>query len=387
MSRRTKVVGARAPILWLFIVVAFLLAAGLAVGGLVIYPQLQERRETQVRLDEAEQHYQAGVAFQNVGDWAAAEEEFKQVIALDANYKDAQTQLAEVRSKLAESAATVTAVAMAQAERAQADAQATAAAAPTVTAEALEAHYQKGLGYMNIGRWEEARAELEQVFEKDPNYKEVQAKLAEIKAIIPTSTPPPTATYTPSPTPTPCTQFEEARIEKAVASSVWDQEYMPDKAVDGDLDSGWWAASDKREGEWIELRLASACQVAKLEILNGYLPNWSPNPRAKSLILIFSDGSRQTISLYDNVKALQEVDLEPTWTSSIRFVVNSVYPGSQYQGPVSTRSRSTVVSNGARETWLRNKRGNHVTDADSGCPWPGSHLEQPRGDHCLLQRT
>lgn len=195
-----------------------------------------------------------------MGDWAAAEGEYKQIISIDANYKDVQTRLAQMRAKIAEGAATATAVAIAQAERAQADAQATAAAAPTVTAEALEAHYQKGLGYMSIGRWEEAKAELEQVFETDPNYKEVQVKLAEIKAIVPTATPPPTATYTPSPTPTPCTEFEEARIEKTEASSVWDQEYMPEKAVDGDLNSGWWAASDKREGEWIELRLASACQ-------------------------------------------------------------------------------------------------------------------------------
>jgi tetratricopeptide (TPR) repeat protein len=93
-----------------------------------------------------------------------------------------QAQLAEVKARLAESKATATAVAIAQAEQAQVEAQATAAAAPTATAEALEVHYQKGLGYMNIGRWEEAEAELEQVFEVDPNYKEVQGRLAELKA-------------------------------------------------------------------------------------------------------------------------------------------------------------------------------------------------------------
>jgi tetratricopeptide (TPR) repeat protein len=72
---------------------------------------------------------------------------------------------------LAGSAATATAVA-----------QATVAAGPTATAAALEAHYQKGLGYMNIGRWQEARAELEQVFAVNPNYNDVQAKLKEAEA-------------------------------------------------------------------------------------------------------------------------------------------------------------------------------------------------------------
>jgi len=73
--------------------------------------------------------------------------------------------------------------------------------------------------------------------------------------------------------------------------------------------------------------------VAKLEILNGFPPSWSDNTRVKSLTLIFSDGSKQTHPLYDNVATLQEVVLEPTWTSSIRFVVDSVYPGRRAHAP------------------------------------------------------
>lgn len=251
MSQRTKVVGTRAPIIWLLIVIAVVAMAALAVGGLVIYPQLQKEQD-------AEQHYQAGIAFQDVRDWEAAEAEYKQVISIDANYKDVQTRLAEAKSKQQEALATVQAKAAQATATAQARAEATAAAATaearlaqatsvattataqamatvqaqeakaaataeariaqatsvaaTATAQAratvqaqeakaaataealaqLEAHYQKGLGYINIGRWEEAKAELEQVFEVDPNYKEVQAKLAEVEAevakLIPTAT-------------------------------------------------------------------------------------------------------------------------------------------------------------------------------------------------------
>ena len=220
MSQRTKVVGTRAPIIWLLIIIALIIIAGLAVVGLVVYPRYQSQQQ-------AEQHYQAGVAFQDVSDWEAAEAEFKQVVSIDANYKDAQTQLAEVKTRLAESRATATAVAIAQAEQAQTNAHATATAearatamaqavAATATATTVEAHYQKGLAYINLQKWAEAQLELQAVFEVDPNYKEVQTKLAEVEVRIakltPTATPePPTpeATNTPVATTTPESLFSD----------------------------------------------------------------------------------------------------------------------------------------------------------------------------------
>ena len=220
MSQRTKVVGTRALVVWLLIIIAVVVVAALAVGGLVVYPRFQEQRAEQARLAEVERHYQAAVAFQDVGDWVAAEAEYKQVVTFDADYKDAKTRLAEVKARLAENEATATAVAIAQAEQARADAQATAtaqaqatattkASAIAATAEVLEAQYQRGLGYINREKWAEAKAELEQVFVADPNYKEAQAMRAEVEAkleelSIPTATLTPTPTDTPLPgTPTP----------------------------------------------------------------------------------------------------------------------------------------------------------------------------------------
>jgi len=102
MSQRTKVVGTRSFIVWLLIIIVVVMIAALAVGGLVVYPHLQDQRAEQARLAEVERHYQAGVAFQDVGDWEAAEVEFKQVVTLSANYKDTKTRLAEVKAKLVE---------------------------------------------------------------------------------------------------------------------------------------------------------------------------------------------------------------------------------------------------------------------------------------------
>jgi len=178
MPQRIKVVGARAPILWLLIVVALVLVAALAVGGLIIYPRLQ-----------VEQHYQAGVAFEDVGDWDKAASKYEQVISADAGYKDAQVRLAQVKTRLVESKATATAV------------------AAIATMDALEAHYQQGLAYINQTKWPEAQAELQAVFEIDPNYKDIQAQLgvvnSEVMKLIPTPTPTPPATPTPRGTPTP----------------------------------------------------------------------------------------------------------------------------------------------------------------------------------------
>ena len=249
MSQRTKVTGTRSCVLWLLVLIAVVLLVGVAAGALFILPQIRAGQAS-------EQHYQAGITFQNIGDWAAAEEEYKQVIALDASYKDVQTRLAEVKARLAESAATATAMAVAQAEQAradaqatssaavtatamaQADAQATAAAAPTATAEALEAHYQKGLGYMNMRRWEEAKAELSQVFEVDPNYKDVQAKLMEVEAEIAKLTP--AAAPTPIATPTtllPVRLFSDSSW-KSSAEEAPGWEALP-------FDDSWWSTVEE----------------------------------------------------------------------------------------------------------------------------------------------
>lgn len=220
MSRRTKIAGTRPIVTWLLATIVLVLVVGLGAGVFIVYPQYQERQAAQATVEQVETHYQAGVAFQSVGDWEKAAGEYERVIQVKPNYKDVQTRLAEVKAKQAEAQAQATAVAVARVTEvavqtratATAQAQATAVAqvaGATATADAVEAHYQKGLAYINLGKWDEAKAELEQVFTADPNYKEVQVKLAEVEAklaevqeLTPTAIPPPTLT------PQPATQSE-----------------------------------------------------------------------------------------------------------------------------------------------------------------------------------
>ena len=283
MSQRTKIVGTRSLVVWLLIIIVVVMVAALAVGGLVVYPRLQEQRAEQARLAEVERHYQAAVAFQDVGDWVAAEAEYKQVVTFDADYKDAKTRLAEVKARLAEKEATATAVAIAQAEQARAEAEATATAqaqatataktsAIAATAQALEAQYQRGLGYISLKKWIEAKAELEQVFAADPNHKEVQAKLAEVEAEIAklTPTPMPTPVVTPTPTTTPTVPCGVIPHERCIPSPLvirpkglplltganmpnWSKSDVADPMVlylDEVLHL-WFAGFAKSEGKWV----------------------------------------------------------------------------------------------------------------------------------------
>ena len=254
MAQRKSIRGSRSSVLWLVIILVLVLAIALAAVVFVIGPEqelaIQATATAQAHASEVQRAYDAGVAFATAGDWEKAAEEFARVIAMEPAYKDAAARLAETRTKVeaAKAAATTQAIAMArqvaatataeaivQAEQAQVEAhatatvqaqataeaqandRATAVAAPTATAEALEVRYQKGLGYINMGRWDEAKAELEQVFEVDPGYKDVQARLVDVEArladiraltstatLVPTNTPTPattatTATSTPTP--------------------------------------------------------------------------------------------------------------------------------------------------------------------------------------------
>jgi len=273
MSQKHTISGRRPALIWLSILIALVVLVALVVIVLFIYPNYQ-------RQQQVEQHYQAGVAFQDMGDWDKAVEAFEKVITLDAIYKDAPTRLAEVKSKQQEVLATAQAKAAQTTATAQARAEATAAAATaepkivqatsvaatatararatlqaqeaeaTATAEALaqlEAHYQKGLGYMNIGRWEEAKAELEQVFEADPNYKEVQAKLGEVEEKLTeirarTPTPMPT-------TPTPTSFSTMVVVESQPAWTNTGVELQQGDSVRIEYVSGQWKA-DGTDGRW-----------------------------------------------------------------------------------------------------------------------------------------
>lgn len=157
----------RSCVLYIVILAALILIiAGIALV-LFVLPEQERQRQ-------AEQRYQAGVAFQATGDLDKAKSEYEQVIMIDANYKDVQTRLADVQEQR------------------------------------KVYHYQRGMDYMNAGQYAEAVEEFKIVMGLDTRYKDVQArlneaeaKLAEVRALTPTAVPVPTSTPTATPGPSP----------------------------------------------------------------------------------------------------------------------------------------------------------------------------------------
>ena len=90
----------------------------------------------------------------------------------------------------------------AQSTAALADAQATAAHAPTATYQAITERYLRGIEAGEIGDWFTALAEFRAVFEVDPDYADVDDRIAQALAAL-TPTPTLTLTNTPAASSTP----------------------------------------------------------------------------------------------------------------------------------------------------------------------------------------
>jgi len=148
----------------------------------------------------------------------------------------------------------------------------------------LEAHYQKGLAYARLERWDEAKAELDQVVTRDPAYKDAQARLAEVEQAIrrrATATPPPpmaTATVTPRPK----AVVEVATGKPATASGFWrysdSHSYPPVNVVDrrieepdgcGSGSTTYWLLPDYQTG-WVQIDLQQNYNIVKLRWLNTH---------------------------------------------------------------------------------------------------------------------
>jgi hypothetical protein len=199
------------------------------------------------------------------------------------------------------------------------------AVAPTVTAEFFEFHYQKGVGYMNINRWAEARSELELIFEIDPNYRDVQDRLKEIYTQVEPSTPLPSSTG-PLTSATPTIQ-----LVPAISTETSFTETVDDVLYTGEQQAWDFAATSQdtvllsfeARIDWHQL----AGGTPVLEITVNDKPITGEFLVNKPMTFTYADGRR--IPYYDlNVTA----NPEPYWNVfySPDFVSNNV-PGSGYQ--------------------------------------------------------
>ena len=111
--------------------------------------------------------------------------------------------------------------------------------------------------------------------------------------------------------------------------------YDSEKAVDSKPRTSWIEASDG-DGidEWIKLDFGKEIEVDSIYILNGMGDisgdYYYKNNRVKKMLLEYSDGKSETITLEDDNLKEQEIKIDKKLTSYIKFSILEVYSGSKY---------------------------------------------------------
>ena len=104
--------------------------------------------------------------------------------------------------------------------------------------------------------------------------------------------------------------------------------------TDGKLDNGWLEGDDSSGlGSWVKLDLGGEKTVTGLKIWNGYWIShdfWTRHNRAKEIEVEFSDGSKETFTLADEMKPDQVRFKTPKATTSVKVKFKSVYRGSTF---------------------------------------------------------
>lgn len=126
------------------------------------------------------------------------------------------------------------------------------------------------------------------------------------------------------------TELEFPLTPRAWASSSLATEefwHTPNLVLDSDQATAW-LTEDEGIGQWLELELPVARTVTGLALVNGYAKDkttFAAYGRVRQASLIFSDGSRQDITLTD-VLERQIIHFAPVATTSVKLVIEEVYP-------------------------------------------------------------
>ena len=117
------------------------------------------------------------------------------------------------------------------------------------------------------------------------------------------------------------------------ASSKSSEKFAAEFARDERYDTAWLeGANGPGIGEWIAFTFKPQT-INTIEIYPGFGKSkeaFNDHPRVKRATLIFSDGTRAPIELFDEMR-MQTVHLSaPVKTSSLRLIIDEVYPGAQF---------------------------------------------------------
>jgi hypothetical protein len=115
-----------------------------------------------------------------------------------------------------------------------------------------------------------------------------------------------------------------------VRLAVQSNTYYPANAIDGKRSTAWIEGVDGPGlGEWIRFDFDREINLHRILIQPGYFKSpaiWAQNNRLATLTAQFSDGTSRDLN-FDNRMDSQKVDVGTVRTKWVKFVIKSVYYG------------------------------------------------------------
>jgi len=137
----------------------------------------------------------------------------------------------------------------------------------------------------------------------------------------------------PEPSPSdsqPGTPLKITANASSVRLAVQANTYYASNAIDGKRSTAWIEGVDGPGlGEWIRFDFDREINLHRILIQPGYFKSpqiWAENNRIESLTAYFSDGSSRELTFADRMES-QKVDVGSVKTRWVRFVIKSVYYG------------------------------------------------------------
>jgi hypothetical protein len=132
-------------------------------------------------------------------------------------------------------------------------------------------------------------------------------------------------------------QTKTAQAIGVQASSQLDAEYDAGNTRDDRIETAWVeGATGAGVGEWIAFTFQPQT-IQYIEIYPGYGKSselFYANNRLKRATLIFSDGTRASVQLFDQMRLQTVVLQKAVQASSLRLIIEEVYPGTKYEDTV-----------------------------------------------------
>jgi hypothetical protein len=117
----------------------------------------------------------------------------------------------------------------------------------------------------------------------------------------------------------------------SVRLAVQSNTYYPANAIDGKRSTAWIEGAENGSGlkEWIRFDFDREINLHRILVQPGYFKSpqiWAQNNRLATVTAEFSDGSSRDLNFADRMDS-QKIDIGSVRTKWVRFVIKSVYDG------------------------------------------------------------